>query len=247
LPAQALSVVRNDAGTTTITSVDRSLQALVRSNAEALLARNIVVCEGRTDIGLSLGLSNYWAAQHNGRPVTHTGTAFADGGGATVGLRAEQLAALGYRVAVLADSDAAFSPGEHELAANGIAVFLWPGACCTEQRIALDIPLNLLQLALALASNNLSKESITDAVLAHLPPGSDKTLFTGSITEAIAAGLSEAHIRDAIGRAAHKGKWFKDISRGHTLGRLLVNGLSLIPQSGLTTTIDALGTWIYAQ
>jgi len=41
-----------------------------------------------------MGLSEYWATKYDGRPVAHTGTAFADGGGNSVGKRAELLAAL---------------------------------------------------------------------------------------------------------------------------------------------------------
>lgn len=245
LPASALHVVRSNNGTTTITAVGPQLQALVRSNAEALLARRIVVCEGRTDIGLCMGLSDYWATKYAARPVAHTGTAFADGGGSSVGKRAELLAALGYDVIVLADSDASFSPGELELQEKGIDAFLWSGQCCTEQRIALDVPLSMLKQMVAAACASFTEQSILDTIKAHLTTATTKASLAADPEATIAAGGDEIDLRSAIGKAAHNGGWFKDIARGTALGRLVGRALPKISTSPLAATIDALGKRIY--
>lgn len=52
LKAVQLRVVRSDAGTTRILDVPDTLQPVVRRAASAFLARRILVCEGKTELGL---------------------------------------------------------------------------------------------------------------------------------------------------------------------------------------------------
>jgi hypothetical protein len=58
--SQELYVVRSENGKTTVLQVANSLQNIVRGIPEALLARSIIVCEGKTEWGICRAMDNYW-------------------------------------------------------------------------------------------------------------------------------------------------------------------------------------------
>src|SRR5262249_48942784 len=57
-----LRVVRSDAGAIHIKTPDMALRPLLRTNPDAFLARKIIVCEGKTEIGFCRALDEWWAA-----------------------------------------------------------------------------------------------------------------------------------------------------------------------------------------
>jgi len=148
-------------------------------------------------------------------------------------------------VVVLADSDASFSPGEPELKEKGIDAFLWTGQCCTEQRIALDVPLSMLKQMVATACASFTEQSVLDTIKMHLTTAPTKASLGTDPDATIAAGGDETNLRRAIGKAAHKGGWSKDIGRGTALGKVVGRALPKIPTSPLAATIHALGKRIY--
>jgi len=60
LNADDLRIVRSKDGTTEVLKVTPTLQPIVRKASEAMLARKIIVCEGRTEIGLCRRLDKSW-------------------------------------------------------------------------------------------------------------------------------------------------------------------------------------------
>ena len=245
LAADHLHVVRCDDGTTSVQQLGDGLQAIARSNPEALLARRILVCEGKTEIGLCNALREFWAKTHKDVPVTHSGTTFALGGGTSSGTRAVTFATLGYATALFGDSDKSPTPAEDELVAQGISAFLWPGDVCTELRITLDLPWDDLQQALFLAVTFYDEQRVTDAVRARLP--GKPQLPNVILDDWRERGLSESDIRRAIGLAAHAKEWFKDIARGEQLGEIVAAALPTIPKTDLAKTLNRVADWIYAE
>jgi hypothetical protein len=243
--AQHLHVVRSDAGATTVQQVGDALQAIARSNPEALLARRVLVCEGKTEIGVCNALCEFWAKSHKGIPVTHSGTTFALGGGTSSGSRAVAFAALGYATALLGDSDKPPTPAEDELITEGISVFLWPGGVSTEVRISLDLPWDDVQQVLLLAATLYDEQRVTDAVRARLPGNPE---LPGLIVDEWRdRGLRDTDIRHAIGLAAHAKEWFKDIAKGEQLGEIVAAALPSIPNTDLAKTLKRVADWIYAK
>ena len=238
-----LHVVRSDEGVTEIRHVGKALQRIARSNPEAMLARRILVCEGKTEIGLCAALRDTWASDHGDIPMAHTGTAPAYGEGKNTGQRAADFAALGYETALFGDSDEPPLPSELELRQAGVKVFVWPGTVCTEMRIALDLPWTWLQQVVDLAVSNYDEQRVIDAIKARLPgkPKFQSIQLDGWLEEA-----DEDAIRKAIGEAAHEKKWFKDIARGEELGYLVLAALDEISESPLAKTLARVGKWVYA-
>jgi hypothetical protein len=244
LDAKHINVVRCDNGQTTVRQVGTSLQGVTRSNPEAFLARRVVVCEGSTEIGFLNGLRSSWEDVYGGLPVAHTGVTFANGGGTSAGKRALAFSGLGYETAVVGDSDKPLMPIAAVLEAEGIEVLLWPGSVCLEERVALDLPLDELQVMLYFATANVGQEAVLAAISSRLRLATP--LVTDSIDEWLAEGHKEAEFRAAIGRAAHKNGWFKDISRGQELGELVGSELNVLSDTDLGRTLARLSGWIYA-
>jgi hypothetical protein len=209
LKADQLRVVRAKDGITRLLAVDPVLQPIIRKASGAFLARKVLVCEGKTEIGLCRRLDQRWS--EGGQSFALSGVAIADGGGEEAPRIAKAFADLGYDVALIGDSDKPLNPDRAVLEGAGAKVFLWDGGVALEQRIALDLPWEGVAAVVELAMANWSDESIRDAVANRL--GVVPARLVGPPVNWIGLGLPEADLRDAIGAAAkdQKGGWFKRV------------------------------------
>jgi putative ATP-dependent endonuclease of OLD family len=137
LSTAELRVVNSWGGVATVRRVPNELQAAVRAAPEALLGRRLIVCEGKTEVGLCRALDRPWAATH-GAPPANVGIVLVPGGGTPAPRIALGFSELGYGTGLLADSDVPLDPPEEELSAGGVAVFTWDGSVSTEERVTLD-------------------------------------------------------------------------------------------------------------
>jgi hypothetical protein len=153
-------------------------------------------------------------------------------------------ASLGYTTALLADSDVANHPDEAALAAGDVEAFIWEGEASTEERVALDVPWDVL-IAIVDRARELFDEDVpeaaTNAIAARL--GADRG--TGP-DEWLEGGLGEPEIRAAIGRTAKSARWFKRTDLGEVLGRIVGDALPRIADTDLATKLDGLADWAYA-
>jgi putative ATP-dependent endonuclease of the OLD family len=242
LSVRNIYVVQASGAQTILRRARAGLQATARMAPEALLAKRVAVCEGKTEIGLVRGLQPIWAEQH-GAPLSHVGTVAALGGGESAARVARDFHVLGLPTALLGDSDKPFTPPIEDLQALGIQTFVWDGATATEERIALDAPLGALAEMLALAAGSHGPQSVRDALIAKLPTAP----ATGGLdpSEWIAEGIAEADVRAAIGAAAKSGSWFKRIDQGEQLGALLARYWAALDGTNTRANLEALGTWAY--
>lgn len=237
LDAEALKIVRTHEGRTTIVDLDPELQDLVRAAPEALLARRILVCEGKTEVGLCMELDRWWARAEEYEPFAFQGVVPVLGDGASAAKRAVSLADLGYDVAFLGDSDAPITPDAEAMRAKGIAVHLWDDNCCIEQRLAKDLPWPGVVEMIALAIQERGEQSVLDTIRARLGAHPLPTGVPGAWPE------SEP-LRAAIGAAANSAKWFKNISLGKALGRIACPHLATVPASDLGQKLAAIRAWV---
>jgi putative ATP-dependent endonuclease of OLD family len=112
LTIDELAVVRRELSTGEVTAVSAKTnipsldpQAWLRKTPNTYLARSVLVCEGKTEVGLVRGLDQFWTDQ-NKDPLATAGVVPADGGGKdqapTV---AKHFSKLQYRVGLFMDSD----------------------------------------------------------------------------------------------------------------------------------------------
>ena len=113
------------------------------------------------------------------------------------------------------------TPPETAVAAAGARVIRWDEGVSIEERVARDFPQQELRRLVELAIQLTEDErAVLDAIRARLPaPTSviDSTDVQSWITETV----SIETIRNAIGGAAKKKKWFKGIEQGERLGELV--------------------------
>ena len=242
-----LHIVHCDGGGIDVVAADRppvadTIQGKIRDCAEAFLAPKIVVCEGATEVGFLRGLDDYWVASQNKDSFAYRGIALFDAnGGSKIKDVAETLIALGYSVAVLADSDEPdqFSDADAEdLRQAGITVAKWNDALSIEERVFADLPWAAVRSSFDAALRIWSDESrLLDQVQHHYGQGFDRNF---------AAWADTPELRAALGRAAKSKKWFKRQSRGREWVSAISDHLgdNAIRESDLVRQLSSLRAWI---
>lgn len=234
LLAQQLRVVRSENGKTSVLRVPDDLQPVLRRVSEAFLARAVIVCEGKTELGLCRGLDRFWWSL-SGRSFALAGIALADGGGTTTGRTAAAFADLGYRVAVVADGDRDLQPSVKELVALGVEVCIWPDSCCLEERLVRDLPWEGVVQVVRFAVDEYGAQSVIDTV-ANASSG-------GSLTEDPTQWDDTADLRRAIEEVAKRKGWFKRVDLAEKLSEVVVRHIDEIREKPLGQTIEALRKW----
>lgn len=245
LPAQNHGVVRSVAGKTVVGPVSGDLQGTLRKAPEALLGKKVLVCEGKTELGLCRALEQVWIVGRD-VPLSHVGTVLLEGDGSGAPLTAKHLASLGYDVALLSDSDRPINPDPASLKILGVQVFQWAGTVSIEERIALDLPLQELKQMIQLAIDIVSSDiAVIDAICSRL--GSNRATIGNDIDSWLTNGISEDKIREGIGKAAKARDWFKRIDSGEQLGKVIAPSLPSIQSSDFAEKLTSLGNWVYGQ
>ncbi|MEX1046429.1 MAG: AAA family ATPase [Actinomycetota bacterium] len=242
--AETLAVVRSEQGKTTVSRVPAGLQAVVRAAPDALLARRVVVAEGKTELGLCRAMATGWSESNQGVPAAHVGCVFVLGNGnAQAPTRSIEIASLGYDVALLADSDQPLNPAPQELAQGGVELFQWDEETCLEERLALDLPIDALSEVLEFAIELRGSQSVLDSLSDSVGNGVGRQ---ESVEEYLRAGVSEEDIRTFIGQCANGQKWFKREDHGERLGGIVVAHLDAMNGTDTLQKLNALRDWVYA-
>jgi putative ATP-dependent endonuclease of OLD family len=241
LGAEPLRIVRCSAGEVTIlrAPTDIEFDKLARSVPEAFVGRKVIVVEGPTEGGLCWALEK---ALGTCSSFALYGVVIANGGGNAHGpKRAIQLAELGYGSAFFGDSDEMPIPPPSEMDKKGVKCWLWDGGCSTDQRVMLDLPITGLQEAVNLARSSLGDESVIGSIRARLQ--SKGKSFNGDIQVWLDQGGDESILRKGLGESAKERKWFKEWTRGESLGEIVVKHRSAIAHTDLIRKTNALLAW----
>lgn len=244
--AKEIFVVHSDDGKTVVKQVSDSHQATIRSIPEALLARCLIVCEGKTEWGFCRAAEEFWES-HGKSPLACMGVEpiySKSGGGSEAPSLACHLADLGYRVAYFGDSDTVLSPSVDSMEGKGIKVILWGGNVNIEQRMCLDLPFTTIGelVGLAIQINN-DAESVWRGIFKELRIDSGTQVCS---IEQLLQIKSETDIRRAVGSAASNGQWFKQPEKGKRLGRLVFQYFSDLTTTDTGSKISDLYEWCYA-
>lgn len=190
-------------------------QSTLRAEAESFFAKKILICEGKTEVGLGRGL-DLCNMDLNLSTWLENGVSFADGaGGGTMFNRAEVFQSLGYQTAIFKDSDI---PTEHEvhrlrMVSRGIPVFEWDYGYSTESAIFLNCPESILPMLLKVAVDRKGEQKVND----HIKNASNNLY---DYQKCILAFTNE--MRPVFAQASGKYKWFKDIEPMELIGRYII-------------------------
>lgn len=225
------------------------IRPLMRFNPRALFARRILVCEGMTEVGLLLGVREFWPPRHGGKPMEQLSTALADGNGSEAASMALGLAGLGYQTAIFMDSDV---PLAHqivqELAAANVAVFEYGTGTGinTELAIFSAAPDLYVQQLLTIARQNHGTDSINDSLIPKITGLNSTNAQFDFSTWSTATGINGSNLRALIAEVAKRKKWFKDQRYGREIGPVIWNILSSDHNSHLCRVLMQVEGWIYA-
>ena len=252
LDVKCLRFVASKNGVTSVMQIEpsrtSSLQPIARKFAHAFLARKVLVCEGKTEEAILRVLDDIWATSHNGSTFATCGVVpFCGEGRSLAPVVAVEFRRLGYEVCFFGDSDQPLSVSEDELTEEGIVVALWSDHMAIEERVSSDLPLTALQEVIALATALTNEGQVRTALEKYL--GNKLPKGSLQISEWIEGGIAEASARKAIGIAAKSkdGQWFKDITSGEELGRIIATHLARIPKTPLAKTLAVLEEWAHAE
>lgn len=243
LDAAQLSVAARSTGILGLRAADASLQPVVRRVPEAFLARRVIVCEGKTEVGLLRALRDLWRGRHSGEPLEYRGVVPVDGGGSEAPKTAIELARLGYGVLLFRDSDVSLRPEEvSELGELKVSVLEWSDTCSTEARVFRDVGEGAVQQLLDLAYQSRGFESVRDSVRAALETKEDLQQDFASWK---VAGKTRQDLRLAVAKAAMKREWFKRIDTGEQLGAVVAKEITSGLVAPLVTLLESVEAWAY--
>lgn len=239
LKAEELRIVRVKDGVVSIKKPHKELQGTLRACSEAFLGRQVIVCEGATEKGFCRALDQYWSLHDKTEPFSCKGVVLADGEGDNAPSRAGHFAELGYRTALLVDSDKdEVLPNICEAMKKGVQVFQWAGGVSIEERILLDIPWKDVLSCLDEVAEY--EEGLIDQVKARY------SLPDVTLSPDMRNWKDSKELRKAIGKAAKEKHWFKRIDRGEILGFTVARCIEAIPESETGRIVEGLRSWVGA-
>lgn len=224
------------------------VQSTVRVDPEAFLARNVIVCEGASEVGLIRGLDRYWTT-HYGNSMLAAGTAYVNVGGGEPDrcfVRGLALRRLGYRVLVLVDADKA--PTDAVVQAytqQGGEIMTWRPGRALEDELFLSLPDLAVDALLQRAVELLDEE----LVAAHIQTHSQGAITLAGIREMRAAGNPYTiEVRQALGLTSRNRKngWFKSLTKFEDLSRDIVGPHLQNVEAGFAALINRLYGWAHA-
>jgi len=119
---------------------DERFQKVMRVCPEAIYAKKVIVCEGKTEIGICRALDDFRIKNHKTN-LSASDIVYSDGGGSTFSERAVKLKELGLNICVLCDSDnEELNKKKEEMKNNGVKIFDWDDNNSIEQQVFNDLP-----------------------------------------------------------------------------------------------------------
>lgn len=223
-----LATVQNQHGQVTVTALGDSseiLHRLRRARPSSLLARRVIVAEGKTEHGVLLELLEDWdetRAQSGYSTSAGEGVAIQDGNGGTeVPGRSQALAGLGFTVAAFCDNDdRAIDAPLNAAQAAGVTCIRWEIEHNTETQVCSQLEEQGLKEFLDLA---VERRNSAHTVLDDLNAVTPGRPFASLAVEDLLLFYDLAKIRTLVAQAAISRKWFKDVSGGRDLGRWILD------------------------
>lgn len=230
-----------------IKQIPNELMGVIEKNAEAVFGRKIIVCEGKTEMGFCRAFDEYWS-NHGYLPFGQVGVTFANGNGHQLAEITIAFVQLGFDTALIKDSDRDSQMSRlGEISALDTCLIDCPSGDCLEQVIFKTIPWSGVdELIKYVEKKDLMRQKLRDQIASKLKINPAE--LRGDVYDWVKkyAGR-EDDLRRAIGDASHSqdSSWFKSVSGGYKLGKVVNQNLTQIATSDLGKKIEKLKKWIY--
>jgi hypothetical protein len=236
LDVEDLLLIENIKGHTNITVLCQNDQDVLRACPEAFYTKKVIICEGKTEIGICRALDAY--RRKNGEKcMSVCDCIYTIGEGKSFTERAVKLKDLGKTVCVFCDSDDnQLNPSKNDLIVKGIKVFDCEDGNSIEQQMFQDLPWNGVKELIKYVINTKNNDE-------NRVKNSIKSKYSGNFIEDF-MGSDTPEMRNAISKASISSKWFKRIDHGERLGEIIFHYLEAMNQKKLKEQLENLSKWI---
>lgn len=253
LSADDLLMVNSREGITTVHSVGteaiKGTQGFIRGNPESLLAKRLIICEGKTEVGLLRALDTYLMVSKRYHLSYHCVSPIDGNGGDRAIKLAKHLHGCGYEVSILMDSDVeSDNKRKDELRSLEIQVFDWDEGNSIEEQIFGDVDIAMAEVILSLVvdENNIAeiqKKLNTDYDVCFIEHGALK--LKGDISSQQKRYIGTTAKSAKPGKSTNETSWFKRIDHGEDLGTIIFSAYEKIAaDSTLRKTLNAIIEWV---
>ena len=219
------------------------VQSLIRTEPDAFLCKRIIVCEGKTEVGLLRAFDEYLYGKSKSRFAYH-GVGIALGGGGDKFFKlAKLLKKCGYDVCILMDSDISKEEQEkQEVETFGIKVFSWEEGNAIEEQIFLDATINCVMDLINLGIENKGFSSVKAQLLNGVK--NVNTIFTFGKDKIKIQGKMDSKSRLDIGKVAKGNSWYKRIDLGQIFGNTVFRNGRMTEGCHFLKVMDELKKWV---
>lgn len=249
LTANQVFIVRSQRGLHCVQRVGAvdGIQGMLRKDAEAFLAKSVIVCEGASEVGFGRGLDQFWVEEGH-ISFFALGGAYVDTGGSEPDRcfeRGSALLKLGYRVLVLADSDKPPTPAVvkafHDAGGDSV---VWRPTRALEDELFQSLSDEAIGALLTKATENLGRDLINE----HIKSKSGGKVDLSAVElEQILDGFSVG-TRTLLGIASRtKGNgWFKSLPAFQDVAKEIVGPHLATADTDFQELINKYQAWIHA-
>lgn len=220
LGGKNLFIVRNENGNTTANALNSEYDAIVRFCPDAFFAKKIIVCEGKTEIGICRAIDEYME-QHSMHNMAYHGCVCVLGEGSSFAKRAKDLKELGYEIMILCDSDRDYSPSKSDLSSLNIQICDCEEDYCIEQQVFKFCPFVAINEILNYVAEN--KDKTFSKLIEDIKNKNsiDSSSWIPSDDDNTREYIIKASLKKEDGEL--KSCWFKNISNGQKIGTIILN------------------------
>ena len=234
LEVENILILNNDNGMVQCKKSDKKFQGVIRACPEAVYAKKVIVCEGKTEIGICRALDAFRITKGKTN-LTALDVVYTGGGGNNLSERARELKRLELDICVLCDSDEKNLNNEKKvMKVEGIKIFDWDENNSIEQQVFSDLPWDAIKELIAYPESKSSEESVKNCIEDKIKRKLGKDWKENDTLE----------IRKVLGEVARDKAWFKRIDHGEFLGSVIFKYFDKIKDKTLGKRLQELSGWI---
>lgn len=235
--------------------IRESVQSLIRTEPDAFLCKRIVVCEGKTEIGLLRAYDDFLYKSTNSR-FAHYGVGTALGGGGDKFFKlARLLKKCGYDVSILMDSDISEEEiQKQEVEKLGIKVFSWNKGYAIEEQLFADATINCAEELISLGVDNKGFDSVKARLINEVANAA--SVFTFCDDKVNLSDEIDPETLLMIGKVSkgkwnkkkqiYEGGWYKRIDLGQAVGNIVLRNGQMTKDSHFIKVINSIKEWVVA-
>jgi crotonobetainyl-CoA:carnitine CoA-transferase CaiB-like acyl-CoA transferase len=218
------------------------LQAAVRACSEAFFAKKVIVCEGKTEIGICRALDKY--RKTKGLPLmSFADCAYVLGEGSSLVSHTREINEAEFKTALFCDSDNNSTNDEKlSLRTANIEVFDCEDSKNIEGQVFNDLPWDGVRQLIDYVLTTLKKGNLNDLKTAVKSKYQDDKEFSDNALE---EDSSEIRIALAAASTTKDRAWFKRLDHGEAMGQIIFEYLDVMDdENHLKKMLLQLSKWI---